>query len=117
MGNTGGSGWGNHSSLFGKAQAGFALANALDELNSLAQALEVQKVLRGGGRIASEWQGVICPAHGDRGMATIRQTNNEIRIRSPSYTDHLDLLAAEWVVRMADGDESRRRLGRSGSLL
>jgi hypothetical protein len=50
-------------------------------------------------------------------METIRQTNNEIWICTPPDTYHLDLLTAEWVTGMKDGDESRRGLGRTGSVL
>ncbi len=50
-------------------------------------------------------------------MMTIRQTNDEIGIRASPNPDHLDLLAAEGVVRMEDSYESRNWLGQTGSVL
>jgi hypothetical protein len=95
----------------------FLLANVLDELSGLAQALEVQQVNWSRWGKAPAWKGIICPAHRNGGVETIWQTNNEIRVRTPPHADHFNLLAAEWMVRMKDGDESRRGLGRTGSLL
>jgi hypothetical protein len=50
-------------------------------------------------------------------METIWQTNNEIRILTPPNADNLDLLAAERMAGMKDSNESRRGLGRTGSVL
>lgn len=50
----------------------FLLANVLDELGGLAQALEVQQVSWSGWGKAIAWKGIICPAHRNGGMMTIR---------------------------------------------
>ena len=44
-------------------------------------------------------------------MPPVRESDDELRIRSTPKADDLDLLAAERMMRMGDGDESRRRLG------
>ena len=44
-------------------------------------------------------------------MPSVRESDDEIGIDSPAETDDLDPLSAERVMRMGDGDESRRRLG------
>ena len=41
----------------------------------------------------------------------VRESDDEIRIGPSAELDDLDLLSAEWMMRMSDGDESRRRLG------
>ena len=95
----------------------FCLVNVLNEFSGLPQALEVQEVCRRRGLRGRGWERVIRPAHGDGGMMTVRQTNNEIRIRSSPDANQFDLLAAERVVRMDDSYKSRRGLGRTGSVL
>jgi len=62
-------------------------------------------------------KGIIGPTHGDGRMETIWQTSNQIRILTPPNADDLDLLAAERMAGMKDGNKSRRGLGRTGSVL
>jgi hypothetical protein len=50
-------------------------------------------------------------AHGDGGMVPVRESDDEIGVEPSADLDDLDLLSAERVMRMSDGDESRRRLG------
>lgn len=47
----------------------------------------------------------------------IGHAHDEIRIRTSANANQLDLLAAEGMVRMNDGYESQRRLGKRGSVL
>jgi hypothetical protein len=44
-------------------------------------------------------------------MVPVRESDDEIGVEPAADLDDLDLLSAEWVMRMRDGDESRRRLG------
>ena len=83
----------------------------IEELDDLAQSREVEQVLRG-------WLGhvvgcgsVVGAAQGDGGVSPIGEPDDEIRISPAAQTNDLDTLTAEGVVRMGDGDESRRRLG------
>ena len=55
--------------------------------------------------------GPVGAAHGDGGMVPVRESDDEIGIEAAAKQDDLDLLSAEWVMRMGDGDESQRRLG------
>ena len=50
-------------------------------------------------------------------MPPVGESDNELGIHSAPKADDLDLLAAERMMGMGDGDESRRRLGRRGSAL
>ena len=50
-------------------------------------------------------------------MLAVWETNNEIWINPPANADDLDLLSAERMIRTDYGYESRRGLGRTGSLL
>jgi hypothetical protein len=50
-------------------------------------------------------------------MLAIWQTDNEIRVNTAANPDDLDLLSAERMIWVGYGYESRRGLGRSGSLL
>ncbi|HEY5158311.1 MAG TPA: hypothetical protein VII93_10165 [Anaerolineales bacterium] len=63
------------------------------------------------------WISVIRPAHRNSNMMAVWETNNEIWINSPANADDLDLLSAERMIRTDYGYKSRRRTGRSGSLL
>jgi hypothetical protein len=44
-------------------------------------------------------------------MVPVRESDDEIRIESSAELNDLDPLSTERVMRMGDGDESRRRLG------
>jgi hypothetical protein len=88
-----------------------------DELGRLAQTLEIQQVMDCRWRRGMIRGCVTCAAHGDGGMVAIRKTNNEIRIGTSANTNYLDLLTAERMAGMNDGDKFRRRLGRTGSVL
>jgi hypothetical protein len=80
-------------------------------LDDLAQAREVEQVLGSRpGRVG--WRGrAVGAAQSDGGVASVGQPDDEVRIGSSAPANDLDALAAEGVVGMGDGDESRRRLG------
>ena len=89
----------------------------LNQIGRLVKALEIEQVRdrkRGGGLARIR---VICPAHRNSNMLAVWETNNEIWINPSANADDLDLLSAERMIRTGYGYESRRRTGRSGSLL
>lgn len=93
-------------------------AEFVEELSQLTQALEVEEVRssdrrRRRQRVADVVRRV--QRHG--GMAAIGQTDDDIRAAAVADTDHGQLLSAERMMRMRDGHESRRGLGRGGSAL
>ena len=88
-----------------------SLGDEVEEVEDLTQALEVEQVLGPRpGRILGGGGGVRA-AQGDGGMSPIREPDDEVRIAATAQADHLDALTAEGVMRMGDGDESRRRWG------
>jgi hypothetical protein len=91
--------------------------DAIEEEADLAEPVEIQEVIRPGRGLAPGWGGIVRAAHGDGGMVPVRESDDEIGIEPSAEPDDLDLLSAERVMRMGDGDESRRRLGRKGSVL
>jgi hypothetical protein len=83
----------------------------IEEPDDLAQAPKVKEVLgcRRGGVVGCG--GVVGTAQSDGGMAPVEEPDDEVRISSSAEANDRDPLAAEGVMRMGDGDESRRRLG------
>jgi hypothetical protein len=87
------------------------VSHAFDELEDLTKTREVEEVIRPRGRIAAGWGGIVGAAQGDGGMSPVRESDDEIRIKSATEPDDLDPLSAQRMMRMRDGDESRRQLG------
>jgi hypothetical protein len=83
----------------------------IEELKDLPEAVEIQEVIRPGRGLALEGREIIGATQGDGGMAAVRESDDEVGIGPAAEPDDLDPLAAEGVMRMGDGDESRRRLG------
>ena len=65
---------------------------------------------RGPGRALGRRE-VVGAAQGDGGVSSVRESDDEVGVEPPAQADDLDALTAEGVVRMGDGDESRRWLG------
>ena len=86
-------------------------SDAIEEVEDLTEAVEIEEVIRPWRGIVLGWGGIVGAAHGDGGMPPVRESDDEIRIESPAEPDDLDPLSAERMMRMGDGDESRRRLG------
>src|SRR3954469_14814777 len=84
------------------------LGDALEELEDAAQAREVEQVLGGSRGQAFERGEVVGTAQGDGGMSSVREADDEVGIMTAAEAQDLDALAAEGVMRMGDGDESRR---------
>jgi hypothetical protein len=87
------------------------LGDAIEELNDRPQALEVEQMLnRGRGRSIGRRK-VVGAAQGDGGVPSVREPDDQVGVEPASDANELNALAAEGVMRMGDGDESRRRLG------
>ena len=86
-------------------------SDAIEELEDLTEAVEIQEVIRPWREIALGRGEIIGAAQGDGGMPPVRESDDEIRIESSAEPDDLDPLSAERMMGMGDGDESRRRLG------
>ena len=85
--------------------------DAIEEQADLTEPVEIQEVIRPGWGLALGRRGVVRAAHGDGGMVPVRESDDEIGIEPSAELDDLDLLSAERMMRMSDGDESRRWLG------
>jgi hypothetical protein len=83
----------------------------IEEQADLTEPVEIQEVIWPGRSLALERGGIVRAAHGDGGMVPVRESDDEIRVEPSAELDDLDLLSAERVMRMCDGDESQRRLG------
>ncbi len=86
-------------------------SDAVEEQADLTEPLEVQEVIRPGRGLAFGRGGIVRAAHGDGGMVPVRESDDEIGVEPSADLDDLDLLPAERVMRMGDGDESQRWLG------
>ena len=85
--------------------------DAIEEQADLTEPVEIQEVLRRRRGLVPGRRGVVRAAHGDGGMVPAGEPDDEIRIGPSAELDDLDPLSAEWMMRMSDGDESRRSLG------
>ena len=92
-------------------------SEAIEHLEDLTEAVEVEEVIGPRWPLILRRSEIIGVAQGKGGMPPVGETDDELRIRSTPKADDLDLLAAERMMGMGDGDESRRRLGRRGSAL
>lgn len=84
--------------------------DAIEKDADLTESVEIEEVLRPGRGLVLVRRGVVSAAHSDGGMVPVRESDDEIGIEASPELDDLDLLPAEGVVGMGDGDESRRRL-------
>ena len=87
------------------------VSHVLEELEDPTKAVEIEEVIGPRRGIALGWGGIVGAGQGDGGMPPVRESDDGIRINSPAEPNDLDPLSAERMMRMGDGDESRRRLG------
>jgi hypothetical protein len=85
--------------------------DAVEKLKDLTEAVKIQEVNRARRGILLRRRGVVGAAQGDGGMASIREADDEVGIIPAAQADDLDPLTTERMMRMSNGDESRRRLG------
>jgi hypothetical protein len=86
-------------------------SDAIEHLEDLTEAVEIEEMTGPRWPIILRRSQIIGAAQGDGGMPAVRESDDEIGIDSTPKADDLDLLAAERMMGMGDGDESRRRLG------
>jgi hypothetical protein len=100
----------------GRVRPTSLLAEAVDELGHLPQALEIEQMRsrRKGSRGVGS---VVRGAEGDGGMAAIRQADDDVRALAVTDADDGQLLSAEGMMGMRDRHESRGELGGRGSTL
>jgi hypothetical protein len=87
------------------------VSDAIEQDADLTESVEIQEMIRPGRSLGLGGRGIVRAAHGDGGMVPVRESDDEIGIEPSAEQDDLDLLPAERVMRMGDGDESQRRLG------
>jgi hypothetical protein len=92
-------------------------SDAVEHLEDLTEAVEIEEMIGPRWPLILRRREIIGAAQGDGGMLPVGESDDELRIRSTPKADDLDLLAAERMMGMGDGDQSRRRLGRRGSAL
>jgi hypothetical protein len=91
--------------------------DAIEEQAGLTEPVEIEEVIRPWRSLAVVRGGPVRAAHGDGGMVSVRESDDEIGIEASADLDDLELLSAERVMGMGDGYESRRGLGGGGSVL
>ena len=92
-------------------------SDAIEHLEDVAEAVEVEEVIGPQWPLILKRSEIVGVAEGQSDMPPVGESDDELRSRSPPQADDLDLLAAERMMGMGDGDRSRRRLGRRGSAL
>jgi hypothetical protein len=93
-------------------------AETIDELGDLTQTLKIEQMRSVNGRKDSGGvESVVGGAEGDGGVATIRQTHDDVRALTAANADDGQLLSTERVMGMGDGHQSQREWGRRGSAL
>jgi len=87
------------------------LGQTVEQFNDPTQAIEVEQVLgRHCGR-TFESGSVVGAAQGDSGVTPVREHDDKVRIVAAVKTNDLDALAPKGMMRMGDGDKSRRWSG------
>jgi hypothetical protein len=104
-------GWVRRGGVGVTGRRGTLVRDAIEQDADLTESVEIQEVIRRGQSLAVGGGGIVRAAHGDGGMVPVRESDDEIGIEPSAEQDDLDLLPAERVMRMGDGDESQRRLG------
>jgi hypothetical protein len=87
------------------------LGQTIEQSDDPTQTLEVEPVLGcDGGRTLERWS-VVGAAQGDGGVAPVREHDDQVRIVPSAKANDLDALTPKGMMRMGDGDQSRRRWG------
>ena len=87
------------------------LGQTIEQLEDPTQTIEVEQVLGSRGGRTLQRRNVVGAAQGDGGVAPVREHDNQVRIVPSAKANDLDALTPKGMMRMGDGDESRRRLG------
>jgi hypothetical protein len=104
-------GRGRRGEATGASRQAILVRETIEEPTGVTESVEIEEVI-------GPWRGLavgrgrrISAAHGDGGMVPVRESDDEIGIEPSADPDDLDLLSAERVMGMGDGNESRRGLG------
>jgi hypothetical protein len=84
---------------------------AIEPLDDPAQAIKVEQMLCGHCGRNLRIRAVVGTAQRDGGVTTVREHDDKVRIVAAAKTNDLDALAPKGMMRMGDGDKSRRRSG------
>ena len=87
-----------------------------DELGRLAQPLQIEQVRDRTGR-GRDGGRAVRVTESNRGMAAVRQADDDVRVGAVPNADDGQLLSAERMMGMGDRHQSRRRRGEKGSAL
>jgi len=89
----------------------FWLSQAVEQLNDPTQAIEVEQVLGHHCGRTFERRSVVGATQSDGCVTPVREHDDKVRIVPAAKTNDLDALTSKGVMRMGDGDKSRRWLG------
>jgi hypothetical protein len=87
------------------------LGQTIEQLDDPTQAIKVEQMLRCHCERNLRRKIVVGAAQGDGGVTPVRGHDDEVRIVPSANSDDLDALAPKGMVRMGDGDKSRRWSG------
>jgi hypothetical protein len=87
------------------------LGETIEQLDDPTQTIEVEQVLGSHGGRTFERRSVVGAAQGDGGVTAVGQHDNQVRIVPSAKANDFDALTPKGMMRMGDGDESRRRWG------
>jgi hypothetical protein len=94
------------------------LAATRHEAHDLAQPAECeQRRWVSGRRIIRQGARIVGRTHGECGVGSIRELDDQVRINALPDPDQPYPLPAQWVMRMGDDHRFRRWLGQWGSVL
>jgi hypothetical protein len=103
--------WGCPGGFRGRGCGRLSAGDVVEEPDGGPEPLEVQEVLGPGwGRVVGG-QAVVGAAQGEGGVTPVREPDDEVGVVPPAQANDLYALTAEGVMRVGDGDESRRKLG------
>jgi hypothetical protein len=85
------------------------LRQTIKQLDNPTQTIEVEQVLGSHGGRTLQRRSVVGATEGDGGVAPVGEHNDQVRIVPSAKANDFDALTPKGMMRMGDGDESRRR--------
>ena len=79
----------------------------IKQSQNATQAVQLKEVLRLWG-INLGWREKVGAAQCNGCVPTVGKPDDEVRLDALAYAHNLDPLSAKWMMRMGDGDESRK---------
>ena len=89
----------------------FWLGQTIEQLDDPTQPIEVEQVLGSHGGRTFQRRSVVGAAQGDGGMPPVGEHDNQVRIGPAAKANDFDALTPKGMMRMGDGDKSRRWSG------